>query len=266
MAKADLAKYGAAMIKIEKGVLAILSDIHGNLDALRAVVDDAERRAEPGSVRYCSNGDCVALGPEPRECLELLRSKNAVDFVMGNNERYVIERPYLNGRSFHTDTFAAPPEGFVRNLEWTAGELGPDLIAFAKKFEKIVIYRFAGKTICVSHGSPLSDEDIVRPDAPESEMLEKFGYFDYYVFGHTHRPFVRTIGERHYINAGSVGAPVDRDVRAAYLAFELSGGKIGYELRRVGYDLGSTVEKMRAKKVPWSEALIPTLLSASMGM
>jgi len=254
------------MIKIESGRLAVISDIHANFFALGAVRADAESGAGRGGVRYCCNGDCVVLGPEPKKCMEELRAMKNIDFIMGNNERYLVEKPYSNGRKFHSDTFAKIPEGYLKNLEWTERELGPEPIAFASKFAKTIVYDFLGKTICVSHGSPFSDEDIVTPMMPESEMLAKFGEYDYYVFGHTHRPFAVKAGRRHYINAGSVGAPLDGDRRAAYLLFEARGNELSFEIRRVEYDIDAVVDSLKTKPVPWSEALLAMLKNASIGM
>ncbi|MEA2450131.1 MAG: hypothetical protein QOG63_2063 [Thermoleophilaceae bacterium] len=208
-------------------MLAVLYDIHGNLPALEAVLDDA---SASGAERYVLGGDYALFGPWPRECVERLRELDA-DWIRGNGERWTARA---------TD---APQDEVVQSaVAACANMVGPQLVAELAALP----FELRGDGVRYVHASPLSDVRSFGPlhDDSEEEMLG--GVLERrLVFGHTHLQFRRQAsGGVELVNPGSVGMPFDDDHRAAY-ALVAPGGEL--ELRRVEYDHERTVAAVRER-------------------
>jgi diadenosine tetraphosphatase ApaH/serine/threonine PP2A family protein phosphatase len=228
--------------------IAVLSDIHGNLEALEAVLADADRR---GADALYSLGDIVGYGPNPAECLELVRRRAAVSLA-GNHDAAVAGLTAL-------DEF----NKFARwGVEWTRSQLDPRLIAYLAALP----YVHRGPDLLLVHASPVEPErwHYIHGLA---DIDENFAVFEERLcfVGHSHRPGMYAIGKgggvarcsepetlrpgfRYLVNAGSVGQPRDRDPRASYVVYDSVGGSI--EVLRVAYPVAKTQERMRAAGMP----------------
>jgi putative phosphoesterase len=206
-------------------VLAVLYDIHGNLPALDAVLEETQLA---GADRYLLGGDYALFGAWPAETVARLRELDAT-WIRGNVDRWV-DDPGEND---------VPDEvrgaiGRCRELldAETIAELGALPAALVE----------GGVRYC--HASPLSDLRSFPPEAgPEDEELLAGAEEARVVFGHTHLQFTRMGGvgtER--VNPGSVGIPLDGDHRAAF-ALAHPDGRI--ELRRVEYDFQASADAVR---------------------
>ena len=198
------------------GVLAVLYDVHGNLPALEAVLEDA---GGVGAGRFGLGGDYALFGAWPAETVARLRELDAF-WIRGNGERWV-------GDPAADDA----PEAVRGAIAACRDALGEELTAelAALPFD----HAEAGARFC--HASPVSDmrSFLPTPDEGEAELLEGVRD-DLLVFGHTHLPFERVAaGGTRLANPGSVGMPFDGDTRAAYALLH-EDGRI--EHRRVGYD------------------------------
>ena len=196
-------------------MLALLYDIHGSLPALEAVLEDAH---SAGADAYLLGGDFGAWGPHPHECIERLRALPHTTWIRGNGERWIREPPL--DRPDVVQTLMSRPSGYGNDEGWLTS-LQPQVELDG------VLY---------VHGSPLSDVESfpAEPDADDERMLN--GVRDMtVVFGHSHLQFRRPgPNGTTLINPGSVGMPLDRDVRAAY-ALRHDDGE--FEFRRVEYDV-----------------------------
>jgi diadenosine tetraphosphatase ApaH/serine/threonine PP2A family protein phosphatase len=196
-------------------VLALLYDIHGSLPALEAVLTDAEGARVDA---YLLGGDYGAWGPHPRECVDRLRALPRTTWIRGNGERWTREPPL--DRPEVVETLMARDAGFGTDGGW--------LYSLQAQIE------LDGVLYC--HGSPLSDVESfpAQPDEGDERMLA--GVRDKtVVFGHSHLQFRRSgPNGTTLINPGSVGMPLDGDVRAAY-AVRRDDGE--FEFRRVEYDV-----------------------------
>jgi len=201
----------------------IISDVHANLWALRAVVRDA------GAVDYalCA-GDTVSYGPDPRATLDLLRAQGAIA-VRGNHDHAV---------AFGADPKASPAKQplALAMRDWTRRQLEAADMAWLARLPLRLTWEIAGTRFVVVHATPrdpLYDYHL-RPDAPGSFVREITAGIDadVLVVGHTHWPLLRAHGNLQVVNPGSVGQPLDTDPRAAYAVWE--DGKI--TLRRAEYD------------------------------
>ena len=197
-------------------MLALLYDVHGNLPALRAVLEDA---AAQGATRFLLGGDYALFGPAPLQTVAALRELDAT-WIRGNGERWT------------ADSNAAPTDEVVQGAILACREaLGQALVLELAALDEQRVD--AGVRYC--HGSPVSDvrSFFPQPADDEAELLAGVGERRL-VFGHTHLPFRRVAeGGLELVNPGSVGMPFDGDPRAAY-ALVHDDDRV--EHRRVEYD------------------------------
>ena len=206
-------------------MLAVLYDIHGNLPALDAVLEETQLA---GADRYLLGGDYALFGAWPAETVARLRELDAT-WIRGNVDRWVDDP----GEDDLPDEVRGAI-GRCRELldAETIAELGALPAALVE----------GGVRYC--HASPLSDLRSFPPEAgPEDEELLAGAEEARVVFGHTHLQFTRVGGVgTELVNPGSVGIPLDGDHRAAF-ALAHPDGRI--ELRRVEYDFQASADAVR---------------------
>ncbi len=229
--------------------LLIISDIHANLAAFEAVLDDAEGEWEQ---IWCL-GDVIGYGPDPNECLSLLREHDHVTLT-GNHDWAVLDKLDIN--SFNHEARTA--------IHWTQEEITEETRSYlAEQPPKLVKEPFT-----LAHASPR--QPIWEYVMDQGTALVNFDYFDtaYCLVGHTHSPVIfeevdsvqaninlPMYGEAMYlngrmiINPGSVGQPRDSDPRAAYALLDTDA--MTWEQRRVEYPIHVTQEKMRKAGLPY---------------
>lgn len=207
----------------------MLYDVHGNLPALEAVLDDARAA---GADRFVLGGDYCLDGPWPRETLERLRSLPEASWIRGNTDRALLGEDDLFGGAY---TFAREALGRER-IEWL--HTLPERVAFG------------GELFC--HASPLSDEETFGREADADDVRLLAGeHRRMIVFGHSHLQFLRPgPAQTELVNPGSVGIPRDGDPRAAW-ALRSPDGTI--EFRRTEYDVARTVARLRELGSEWAE-------------
>ncbi len=230
---------------------AIVADVHANLAAFTAVLDDIPRRGGVAEV-WCL-GDTVGYGPEPHQCLELLRQHQHVG-VAGNHDLAAIGR--LDTSAFNPDAATA--------CHWTAGRLEPSDIRY---LESLPLALERGDFTLV-HGSPR--EPIWEYLLSTGSARENLACFQtpFSLIGHSHVPLVfecdktgacslyefpaeaalRLAGNRFIINPGGVGQPRDGDPRASYAIYDDGAGTIHHY--RIPYDIGTTQAKMAEQGLP----------------
>jgi diadenosine tetraphosphatase ApaH/serine/threonine PP2A family protein phosphatase len=195
-------------------VLAVLYDIHGNLVALENVLRDAEAAGAEG---YLLGGDFASWSPWPLETVERLRGLPNATWIRGNGERWLreppLDRPEVMEALSERDPGLGAEEGWLYSLQ-------------AQKELDGVLY---------VHGSPLSDvESFPAEPGPDDERMLDGVRDTTVVFGHSHLQFERPgPNGTTLVNPGSVGMPLDGDVRAAY-ALRHDDGR--FERRRVAFD------------------------------
>jgi diadenosine tetraphosphatase ApaH/serine/threonine PP2A family protein phosphatase len=217
--------------------VALLYDVHGNLPALEAVLDEVEAA---GVTSYLLGGDYAAFGPWPRETVERLEGLPAVVRIRGNAERWLREEP---------ERPAEAKEFLDAAMTAARDALGPALAA--SLYELPEWGEMGGVLVC--HGSPLSDIESFAPDAQagEERMLEGEANRTI-LFGHSHQQFQRPGPDgTSLVNPGSVGMPLDGDPRAAWALYE--GGHIVF--RRTEYDIERAVAQMRSYG-DWAERIV----------
>ncbi len=242
--------------------IVILADIHANLDALIAVFDDINSRNIAPS-KIIINGDVISLGPEPNECIEFLKAKDNICYIQGNHERYVINRDFLDPDNFAYFRNGNFPIDFNDQIEWTYNQLSQENIKFIQTWNNHLTINRNGKTFYITHGIPENDEKGIFPAKMNKTFYSKNSHYDFYIFGHVHCPFIHTHNSIYYANPGSVGDPLDKDLRASYLSIEIDD-KIDFEITRVEYDLKKVIEKIHNRDIPWKDTIISVLKKGSL--
>jgi predicted phosphodiesterase len=228
--------------------IAVLSDIHGNLPALEAALDDARRQDADA---YVDAGD-ITGGPQAQEAIRLLRSLNAW-MIRGNNEEYLLAYHAGKGpESRRTARQWAP-------MRWSHQSLDGETLDFLASLPaQRVLYADAAAPIRIVHGSPRSASEIVFPDGDANAMRlfaemallpanRTPGTLDailagldesVLICGHSHIQWAQERYGRLALNPGSVGSPFGDPGRAHYALLTWRDGRWRAEHRAVPYDLG----------------------------
>lgn len=212
--------------------VAIFADIHGNLQALEAVLEDLETQAPDVVV---VNGDMVNRGPNNVEVMQGVLNQGYV-ITLGNHDdllRMLIERDPTLSEVFFTDPFWEANRWCARQLE--QAQLTPALKNLPMT-HKIDIS--GAPSLLISHGSPRHYREGYShylPDEALSEILQEYPA-DILIGSHTHDPLERRWGPHLILNTGAVGSPFNRDPRAQYLVMTLENNAWKYEFRQLEYD------------------------------
>jgi predicted phosphodiesterase len=221
-------------------VLGILYDIHGNTEALGAVLDDA---GTAGVDRWLLGGDYGTPSPAPLETLATLRALPNAVWIRGNGERWLREPPLDR------------PE-VMEVYEVFTGDLPDDVVEWL--YELPPQAELDGNLYV--HGAPVSDVESFAPQPQEGEERLLGDLHDRtIVFGHSHQQFRRS-GPRgtDLVNPGSVGMPLDGDTRAAWATWDGD-----FALRRTEYDFEQAAEAYRSLGGPFGELVANRILKGS---
>lgn len=231
-----------------------ISDIHGNLVALDAVLHELERESVD---RIVCLGDVGSLGPNAEGVLARLREIGCVG-VLGNTDDWLLQPP---------DDYGLGPANTHIMYEinyWNTGDLMfGDMTYLKARPLAMEIDLGDGLKALAYHGSPRSFDDViasVTPDEVVREMLEGHEA-DVFIGGHTHIQMMRRFGEARLVNVGSVGLPgvgpggpelpVNHNVRwAEYGILSVEDGRLSIELRRTPLDMEAVLEAGRQSGMP----------------
>lgn len=231
-------------------IYAVLGDIHANIDALNAVLDDA--RAQ-GVTHFVCVGDVVGYNAAPAACIRAVRDELGCPCVRGNHDHYVSD-PGTNLADFHPSA--------AQVVEWTRSQLAADDVQWLHDLplQKPVM------------GFMLVHATLDKPDHwgyvfenQQAEANFSYQYTPLCFHGHTHVPiiysnepggvvhyqprdFTLELGQRLFINVGSVGQPRDGDPRASYVVYDMAARQIRF--RRVAYDVQAAMARNRLAGLP----------------
>jgi predicted phosphodiesterase len=245
---------------------ALISDIHANLPALEAVLADIRSRSnvEDGMESHVSGvyhlGDLVGYAPWPNEVCKIVADAG-IPGVAGNYDS-TVATDYKNcgcrAENPHQEELAH------QSYEWTREHIDIGAKEFLRELPFRIDIRPAGghvsgPTVTLVHATPLNNliyVDESRPDTFLMKMADAAGLKagDVLAFGHTHKPWHRTVGGVHFINTGSVGRPKDGDWRAGYVLLDVNvdvnGTEVRSEIVRVEYDVDAALRGVRESDLP----------------
>jgi putative phosphoesterase len=219
--------------------VAALFDIHGNIPALDAVLEEVSR----ARVDCVVVGGDVIPGPMPREALTRLSELDLpVHYIFGNCEVAVLEE--MAGKVSKT------PERYRASLQWTGQQIGDAHREWIASWPKTFSLRVDGLgNVLFCHGTPRDENECFTRLTPEDRLLPLFGGLGaaVAVCGHTHMQFDRMVGTVRVVNAGSVGMPFGKP-GADWL---LLGPDV--QLQHTSYDLTGAARRIRETAYPWPD-------------
>jgi putative phosphoesterase len=218
--------------------------MHGNAVAFEAVIADL-RRQSPDLV-VCL-GDVTMRGPQPKECLEMLRSLNPLVTVRGNYDHLFTRWPKPNWRPG-----SYKDELIQRDFSFTAAHLPEEDQVWLGNLPTQFATRLDGLDMEFYHAGPDSLVRYTWPWAPPEELssLRVNETTKLVLFGHMHHPFVRTVKGLTVVNTGSVGLPFDGDNRPSYAIIDIEGENLSAQIRRVAYDVEMAIQAARDVEMP----------------
>ncbi|MCX6559347.1 MAG: metallophosphoesterase family protein [Candidatus Aminicenantes bacterium] len=229
----------------------VFSDIHGNLEALAAVLRLAEKKKID---HYVCLGDLVGYGASPNEVVRIIRRLKPLSLIRGNHDKAVCSRESI-------DAFNPIAAAAIRWTRKVVTKTSHDFLHALPQGPQTVDGLF---TIC--HGAPFDEDFYIFG---EYDADEAFGYIKTPIgfFGHTHFPFVYVLrdgslvgthmdggeikleeGSAYLINPGSVGQPRDRNPKAACLVYDTDHKTVRFH--RLEYDIASCQKRIRKAELP----------------
>lgn len=214
--------------------LLVVSDIHGNWQALSAVL-----AAEPAWDAVACCGDVVDYGPEPVQCVHWLMK----------HSRYAVRGNHDHALAFDVDCRCSEAfREFARATRaWHRTMLADQERKFLGRLPQVRSFDWQGLRFRLAHATPQGDMFEYLPSDRWQERVEQLhNEFDFVLLGHTHLQGMRRFGETFVVNPGSVGQAKDRRGQAAYAVIE--NGQVA--LKRTPYDVDATIAALRNAPLP----------------
>jgi predicted phosphodiesterase len=233
---------------------ALISDIHANLPALRAVLSDIDQRADIVATYHL--GDLTGYAPWPNETVALLRERGIAGISGNYDSTVATDYKHCGCRA------DSPHDEQLSHIsyEWTRAHVTAETKAYLSGLPFRLDVRplgghVSGPTITLVHGNQALNTVYVTEDRPDSflqKMAADLGARrgDTICFGHTHKPWQRIVDGVQFVNTGSVGRPKDGDWRACYALLSTNGSQTQIEFVRVQYDVEEAARGIIASGLP----------------
>jgi putative phosphoesterase len=218
--------------------IALISDVHANLQALETVIEDAKNR---GANVFLNAGDSIGFGANPNEAIKLLCEQNVLS-IMGNYDLEVLES--------ESDAKREKKVAY----KFAKKELSQSAKCYLQSLPHELCLEASGHKLLVTHGSPESIEEHIYQNTPPQrlEVLAADAKSDIIVVGHSHEQFHRLVNGANFVNPGSVGRPSDGTPQTGYAL--LSFNPFNVELIRLDYDTWAAADALRKEGLPESFA------------
>jgi putative phosphoesterase len=220
--------------------IALIGDVHANLSALNAVLEDARKQHAEA---VWNLGDFVGYAAHPDQVVRLMRTARAIS-ILGNYDRAALDA----GRDSSSGLITEKALGYV----WAFENLSSVSRRFLAALPPERHLRLAGHRVLLVHGSPASDKERLLPTTSRERIraLSRLARADLVLCGHSHVPFVRGVDGTTFVNPGSVGRSNDGDPRASYALVNLHSEGVEVIHRRVAFDLKPEVAAIRDRGLP----------------
>lgn len=224
--------------------IAVISDIHGNLSALNAILQDIEKQ---GIENFFFLGDLVMNGPSPREVFEIVDHLSPEVWIKGNTDEWL--------EIFREDSVADTPreEMMMARNNFAKSQLSPEQIDKLSKVQEQSVVIINDKKILCVHGSPDSIEEaigIMRPLSYFEDLIDK-NTFDLLLCGHTHLPLIAFYKGKKIMNPGGIGFSLDEDPRASYGVITVGNNEFSLTIHRVDYDIEQVLKVAKDRDYPY---------------
>jgi putative phosphoesterase len=226
--------------------ITVFGDIHANLPALEAVLQDMDAREATNL--HCL-GDLVGYATFPNEVVSLIRQRE-IPTLMGNYDQGVGNNSDDCGCAYKTDIERKRGE---RSIAWTNEHTTEEHKAFLRALPAHIPLQLDGLRVLLVHGSPRKVNEYLFEDRPNDyfERIMDAADADVLVCGHTHLPYHKILPSgRQVINAGSVGKPKDSNPSACYVMLNAEGHQLGVDFIRVPYDIERAARAIEQSDMP----------------
>ena len=223
--------------------VAIISDVHGNIQALKAVLSDMNSL---NITKIIFLGDLVINGPSPIETLEEMEKIRLMCWIKGNTDDWFAEINEEWSPSTQQE------EKLFQLFLYARKHLNNESIAFLLNCPEKCSLEIEGVTILAVHGSPRSYSEGIGKNLGQNELKTIFSDVQESVIvsGHTHIPYIGKVGRKTIFNVGSVGMPIDGDNRAAYGVLKIIKGIPECSIRRIRYPIDETLATAQEQGFP----------------
>jgi putative phosphoesterase len=223
--------------------VALISDIHGNLPALEAVLSHA---GEMKVKQIWNLGDFTGFGASPDAVIKLVKKQKAIS-IIGNYDQKVLKVPE---KSEEWKDSKIPEKWF--SFHWSFGQLSKKSIDYLKGLPENHRETVKDWKVLFTHGSPEAVDEALNDETPQERLrdLARKAHANIILCGHSHEPFMRFAGGSIFINPGSVGRPFDGDPRASYAVLSIKKHKVEVDFFRIDYDVEKAAEAQNEAGLP----------------
>lgn len=247
--------------------IALISDPHGNLRALDAVLAEVDQSGPWDEV--IMGGDFALGGPMPGQCVDRIRARGW-RAVRGNTDEFIVEVA-TGSSALVSITEERQRHGPVSGaddprLVWTTGQLDQEQIEYLASLPlQIDIDGEQAGRLTIVHATPWSAHPAIRADASLAtvqELFDRANGASALAYGHIHVQYERDVDGRLLAAVGSIGLPFDGDQRAAFAELHTEDGRWQVTFRRVAYDVDSAIQDALSSGNPNGETFAQTLRTA----
>ncbi len=240
------------MIKV-----AVISDLHGNIEALESVFADINSQ---GIQKVLILGDLAIMGPEPNEAINFVRKlpeKYEIEIIQGNTDLMIVNEGIPD----------FPP--FIKNaIQYAKDTVTPDNKEFLKNLPQQKSIKIGETSILMVHGSPRKQDENILPAKSVEEIRPMLDEVKEALIlcGHTHLPAGYQIDKQTIVNDGSVGRPLTGDQKACYVVLDIDETKkdsFAVEHRFIDFDIETAAKKLGAQPFEGAKKLEDMLLRSS---
>lgn len=221
----------------------LVGDVHANLPALEAVLEDASKR---GVSEIWNVGDLTGYGAFPDDVVRRLRKENAQS-VAGNYDLKVLK--VKEKKEEEEGEKEEPPQDW-NAIKWTYDNLSKKSRIYLKSLPEELRLEAGGKRILLTHRNPLPGDEQISPGTPDENLRElaHLADADVIIFGHSHLPFSRQVDGVWFINPGGAGRQDDGDPRASYAILQINPFEVNHF--RIDYDVEKAAAAIRENGLP----------------
>ena len=238
--------------------IAVISDIHANLIALKTVLEDIKKQ---NCDKIFCLGDLAMAGPQPVETVDFIMKQTDWTIIQGNTDKLIVD--------YSSELFENMMNTFplmAKALREDVKVLSEDQKEFLRKLPPQKELEIEGVKILLVHGSPRRNNEDILPNLPIEQVEEIIDGVnaDLILCGHTHMPAgYQTNTKQTVINDGSVGRPMTEDLKACYLILDINNGSFTAEHRLLDYDREKAAKIMRSRNFDGAEGIANMLIKPS---
>ena len=233
--------------------LAVISDIHANLTALKAVLEDIKNE---GCDKILCLGDIVLAGPQPKETLDFVKRQSDWIIIQGNTDKLIAD--------YNPDILMYMRE----NFPVMANAIEQDVILvdrqYLKELPPQIEIEIDGLKILMVHGSPRYNNEDIMPDLPLDKVEEIIAdtNADLILCGHTHVPCgYQTTTKQTLVNVGSVGRPMTKNPMSCYAIIDVQNGAFTVKHKFVDYDRETAAKLVRERGFDGADQLAQLIIN-----